>query len=88
MMMELVFDIAGKHCVADHVEMRGNTIEAAFPAGAEASLASAFSGAQAVSILGIPAMSVTYSVQDYQSDGIDGCTAVFSVNSSAGRVLH
>ena len=87
-MMNLVFDIAGQHCVADHVQMRGNTIEAAFPAGAEASLASAYSGAQTVSILGIPALSVTYSVQDYASSGADGCTAVFSVNSSKGRVLH
>ncbi|RPE71798.1 hypothetical protein EDD53_0926 [Pacificibacter maritimus] len=85
--MNLVFDIAGKRCVADHVEMRGNTIQAAFPAGAEASLASAFSGAKSVSIMGIPAP-VTYSVQDYASSGEAGCTAVFSVNSSAGRVLH
>jgi hypothetical protein len=85
--MNLVFDIAGERCVADHVEMRGNTIQAAFPAAAEASLASVFSGAKSVSIQGIPAP-VTYSVQDYASSGTDGCTAIFSVNSSAGRVLH
>jgi hypothetical protein len=88
MMMELVFDIAGQHCVADRVQMRGNTIEAEFSQEAETSLADAFSGSQSVSILGIPAMSVTYSVQDYTSAGTDGCTAIFSVNSSAGRVLH
>lgn len=87
-MMELVFDIAGRHCVADRVQMRGNTIEANFAAGVEATLADAFAGSHTVSIMGFPAMSVTYSVQDFQSDGIDGCTAVFAVNSSAGRVLH
>jgi hypothetical protein len=87
-MMDLVFDIAGQHCVADRVQMRGNTIEANFAADVEPSLADAVAGSQTVSILGIPAMSVTYSVQGFQSDGTDGCTAVFSVNSSAGRVLH
>lgn len=86
--MELVFDIAGQHCVADHVQMRGNTIEANFASDVETTLADAFEGSKTVSILGIPAMSVTYSVQGFQSCGANSCTAVFSVNSSAGRVLH
>jgi hypothetical protein len=86
--MEMIFDIAGHRCVAARVQMRGNTIEADFSQDAEASLADAFSGSQSVSILGMAAMSVTYSVQDYKSAGTDGCTATFSVNSSAGRVLH
>lgn len=82
--MTLVFDIAGTSFEATRVQMRGNTIEADFAAEAGASLADAFDAAKVISL---PSLSVTYSVQGLRRD-TDGVTAVFSVNSSAGRVLH
>lgn len=86
--MELVFDIAGRHCAADRVVMRGNVLEAEFDHNVVGALADAFDRSQVVSILGVPSLSVTYSVQNYRRKGKTGCTATFSVNSSAGRVLH
>ncbi|SDW13828.1 hypothetical protein SAMN05443573_101517 [Celeribacter indicus] len=86
--MDLVFDIAGRLCVADRVKMRGNTLEAEFDRNVAGALADAYEGSQSVSVLNMPALSVTWSVQDYRAEGDSRCTAIFSVNSSAGRVLH
>ncbi|WP_417271225.1 hypothetical protein [Celeribacter sp.] len=83
--MNLVFDIAGTSFEATRVQMRGNTIEADFAAEAGGPLADAFDAAKVISL---PSLSVTYSVQGVTTDGDEGVTAVFSVNSSAGRVLH
>ncbi|EKE68808.1 MULTISPECIES: hypothetical protein [Roseobacteraceae] len=86
--MSFVFDIAGHLCAADHVRMRGNTIEAEFEQNVLGALADAFDRSHKVSVLSMPSLRVTYSVQDYRSDGHGGCRATFSVNSSEGRVLH
>lgn len=86
--MNLVFDVAGQLCAADRVTMKGNTLEAEFDRNVIGALADAYDGARSVSVLGVPSLSVTYSVQDYREAGEAGCRAVFSVNSSAGRVLH
>lgn len=86
--MSLVFDIAGQLCAADRVTMRGNTLEAEFDRNVIGALADAYDGARSVSVLGVSSLSVTYSVQDYREAGESGCRAVFSVNSSSGRVLH
>ncbi|MFG6582830.1 hypothetical protein [Sulfitobacter sp. 1A12779] len=81
--MNLVFDIAGQLCAADRVTMKGNTLEAEFDRNVIGALADAYDGARSVSVLGVPSLSVTYSVQDYREAGEAGCRAVFSVNSSA-----
>lgn len=86
--MELVFDIAGRLCVADRVTMRGNTLVAEFARDVAGALADAFERATAVSVLNMPALSVSYSVQDYRTEDAGTCRATFAVNSSAGRVLH
>ncbi|MBW6417371.1 hypothetical protein [Celeribacter sp. PS-C1] len=86
--MELVFDIAGQLCAADRVTMKGNTLEAEFDRNVVGALADAYDGSHAVSVLGVPSLSVTYSVQTYRTEGERGCRATFSVNSSAGQVLH
>ena len=86
--MNLVFDIAGQLCAADRVTMKGNTLEAEFDRNVIGALADAYDGTRSVSVLGVPSLSVTYSVQDYREAGEAECRAVFSVNSSAGRVLH
>lgn len=83
--MTLVFHIAGRLCPADQVCMRGNTLEAEFNRTALAALADAYDDAGAVTVQGI---AVTYSVQTYRDTGDTGCKAVFSVNSSRGRILH
>ncbi|SFI90618.1 hypothetical protein [Celeribacter neptunius] len=86
--MELVFDIAGRLCAADRVTMRGNVLEVEFGHNVVGALADAFDRSQAVSILGVPSLSVSYSVQDYRAEGTQGCKATLAVMSSAGRVLH
>ncbi|MFT6674741.1 MAG: hypothetical protein ACJAVM_000924 [Sulfitobacter sp.] len=85
--MDIIFDIAGTRCVADHVQMRGNTLHADFSGDAQAPLADAFDSSQSIAILNLPS-NITYSVQTYRSKGTDGCSAVFSINSATGRVLH
>ncbi|MEN8838259.1 MAG: hypothetical protein ABF266_08855 [Celeribacter marinus] len=86
--MELIFDIAGQDCVADRVQMRGNTIMADFSSEAAGPLAAAFDESRTIVLRGMPSLEVTYSVQTYCTDAGHGCSAVFSVNSSTGRVLH
>ncbi len=86
--MSLVFEIAGQRCAADQVCMRGNTLEVAFDQTALGALADAFDAAHEVSVLSMPAMNITYSVQDYRANKDGGCQAIFAVNSSTGRVLH
>ncbi|WP_417259045.1 hypothetical protein [Celeribacter sp.] len=86
--MDMIFDIAGQACVADRVQMRGNTIMAEFSSEAAGPLATAYDESASVVLMGMPRLDVTYSVQTYRADGVGGCSAVFSVNSSAGRVLH
>ncbi|NVO23643.1 hypothetical protein HJ526_05680 [Donghicola sp. C2-DW-16] len=87
--MQLVFDIAGHACVAERVEMRGNTIEAEFAADAEGFLAEALDDRMVVLLSDDGGrMAVTYSVLDYFTNGGGACTATFSVNAASRRVLH
>jgi hypothetical protein len=83
--MNFVFDIGGQLCAADQVRMRGNTLEAEFSVEAADLLAQAFDAAE---IISLPNLLVTYSIQNLVTDKERVCTATFSVNSSAGRVLH
>jgi hypothetical protein len=86
--MQLVFDIAGHACIAERVEMRGNTIEADFAAGAEGPLAEALDDRMVILLSDDDGrVAVTYSVLEYHTNGGGACTARFSVNT-AKRVLH
>lgn len=82
--MNVTFDIDGTDFAASEVAMRGNTIEARFAPEAAGRLSAAY---KAGGVVASPLMSATYSVQGLRTDG-EGCTAVFSINSSTGRVLH
>jgi hypothetical protein len=83
--MDMVFTIAGHALTAERLTMRGNTIEVDFAPEAAGPLAEAYGGSQSVCVANFP---VTYSVQDYRTEGAKGCRAILLVNSSAGRVLH
>lgn len=86
--MQLVFDIAGHACVAERVEMRGNTIQADFGADAAGPLAEALDDRGLIMLRDGAPMAVTYSVQEYHTTGAGACTATFSVNRAQKRVLH